>query len=348
MIRVLVVDDSAVVRKILEEELSKFSDIEVVGTAIDPYAARDKIVSLKPDVITLDLEMPRMNGLQFLVKLMAYRPMPVVVISSLTPEGSETAMKALELGAVEVIGKPGSAYTVRGLVQRVVSAIRAAATARFAKPQQAAAPKPVPVEATTLRTTNSVLAIGASTGGTQAIAAVMARLPVTTPGTVIVQHMPEHFTTTFAKRLNDSCPMEVREAVDGDLVVPGTALLAPGNYHMVLERSGARYFVRLTSGPQVHYQRPSVDVLFHSVARNAGLNSVGVILTGMGADGAKGMLDMRQAGAHTIAQDEASSIVFGMPREAINLGAAAQVSPLGRMPEAIIAALLRLEAAAVH
>jgi len=348
MIRVLVVDDSAVVRKILEEELSKFSDIQVVGTAIDPYAARDKIVSLKPDVITLDLEMPRMNGLQFLVKLMAYHPMPVVVISSLTPEGSETAMKALELGAVEVIGKPGSAYTVRGLVQRVVSAIRAAATAKFAKPQQVAAAKPVPIEATTLRTTNSVLAIGASTGGTQAIAAVMARLPVTTPGTVIVQHMPEHFTTTFAKRLNDTCPMEVREAVDGDLVVPGTALLAPGNYHMVLERSGARYYVRLTSGPQVHYQRPSVDVLFHSVARNAGLNAVGVILTGMGADGAKGMLAMRQAGAHTIAQDEASSIVFGMPREAINLGAAVQVSPLGRIPEAIIASLTRLEAAAVH
>lgn len=340
MIRVLVVDDSAVVRKILEDELSRFADIDVVGTAIDPYVARDKIVALKPDVLTLDLEMPRMNGLQFLVKLMAYHPMPVVVLSSLTPEGSKTALQALELGAIEVIGKPGSAYTVRGVVQRVAVALRAAATARFAKPaEKRPKPKPIAADLLNLRTTDGVLAIGASTGGTEAIKAVLTQMPVTTPGTLIVQHMPEQFTSAFAERLNGLCSMEVREARDGDLVSPGLALLAPGNHHMVLSRSGARYHVRLNDGPQVHYQRPSVDVLFHSVARHAGVNAVGVILTGMGADGAVGMKEMRDAGAHTIAQDEVSCVVFGMPREAIVMGAAVEIAPLDHIPRRIIKAL---------
>lgn len=342
MIRVLVVDDSAVVRKILTEELSKHKDIEVVGTAVDPYVARDKIVSLKPDVITLDLEMPRMNGLTFLAKLMKYRPMPVVVISSLTPKGSQTAMQALELGAVEVIGKPGSAYTVSAVVRQVANAIRAASVARFDKSQAAAetasaatSPEPLPV----LRTTHSILAIGASTGGTEAIKAVLTQLPVTTPGTVIVQHMPEHFTSAFAERLNGICAMEVREARDGDVVSPGLALLAPGNQHMVLHRSGASYGVRLNKGPQVHYQRPSVDVLFHSVAQHAGPNAVGCILTGMGADGAKGLKMMRDAGAHTVAQDEASCVVFGMPREAIAMEAACEVAPLNAIAQRLLRAM---------
>jgi len=342
MIRVLVVDDSAVVRKILNDELSKQRGIEVVGTAIDPYVARDKIVILKPDVITLDLEMPRMNGLTFLSKLMRYHPMPVVVISSLTPKGSQAAMQALDLGAIEVIGKPGSAYSVNTVVRQVANAIRAAAVARFEKPQARKGTngkprqgEPVPV----LRTTHSVLAIGASTGGTEAIKNVLTQMPVTTPGTVIVQHMPEHFTSAFAERLNGLCQMEVREARDRDLAVPGLALLAPGNMHMVLERSGASYSVRLNKGPQVHYQRPSVDVLFHSVARSAGPNAVGVILTGMGSDGAKGLKMMRDAGSPTIAQDEASCVVFGMPKEAIARNAACEVVALKSIPKHIIRAL---------
>ncbi|MBN2583752.1 MAG: chemotaxis response regulator protein-glutamate methylesterase [Planctomycetes bacterium] len=353
MIRVLVVDDSAVVRKILNEELSKQTDINVVGTAVDPYVARDKIVALSPDVITLDLEMPRMNGLTFLSKLMKYKPMPVVVISSLTPKGSQTAMQALELGAVEVIGKPGSAYSVSSVVRQVANAIRAASVAHFEKPNPSKTPptgKPSADLLPVLRTTHSILAIGASTGGTEAIKAVLTQLPVTTPGTVIVQHMPEHFTSAFAERLNGICAMEVREARDGDIVSPGLALLAPGNQHMVLERSGASYGVRLNKGPQVHYQRPSVDVLFHSVARNAGPNAVGCILTGMGADGAKGMKMMRDAGAHTVAQDEASCVVFGMPREAIAMDAACEVAPLNAISQRLLRALrqkMPAEAAAV-
>ncbi len=335
MIKVLVVDDSAVVRQVLSNELSRAKGIEVVGTAMDPYVARDKIVKLDPDVITLDVEMPRMDGLTFLAKLMKYHPMPVIIVSSLTPRGSEMAMRALELGAVEVISKPGGAYSVAEITTLLADKIRAAAQVRFLKPHiQPAADQPQQPQppAPLLRTTRKILAIGASTGGTEAIRAVLTQLPADAPGTVIVQHMPEHFTATYAQRLNTQCAMEVREARDGDHVVHGLALIAPGNYHMTLERSGARYHVRVKTGPRVHHQRPSVDVLFHSVARHAGPNAVGVILTGMGADGAKGLLAMRQAGAHTIAQDEATCVVFGMPKEAIKLGAACEVLPLPHIP----------------
>jgi two-component system chemotaxis response regulator CheB len=328
MIRVLVVDDSAVVRQVLSSEISKAQDIEVVGTAADPFIARDKIVALRPNVITLDLEMPRMDGLTFLAKLMKYFPLPVIVVSSLTPHGSDTALRALELGAVDVVGKPGSSYTVGGVAAELIEKIRAASTARFrAVPAQAV--KPAGVSGVPLlNMTHKVLAIGASTGGTEAIRVVLMGLPATAPGTVIVQHMPEHFTASFAARLNDLCQMEVREAKTGDLVTPGVALLAPGNRHMVLRRSGAQFSVEIKGGPQVHYQRPSVDVLFHSVARQAGSNAVGAILTGMGADGASGLLAMREAGARTLAQDEESCVVFGMPREAIRMGAAQEIAPL--------------------
>lgn len=341
MIKVLIVDDSAVVRKVISKELSEFNDIEVVGTAVDPYAARDKIVKLQPDVITLDLEMPRMDGLSFLVKLMKHYPLPVVVLSSLTPKNSETALKALELGAVDVLCKPGAAHTTGGISQSLARAIRAAASARIPTNSGKSSTLAGKVKADSLlvQTTHKVIAIGASTGGTRAIETVLTTMPATTPGTVIVQHMPENFTSAFANRLNEVCPMEVREACDNDRVVPGVALIAPGNRHMLLYRSGGTYLVKIKSGPRVHYQRPSVDVLFQSVAKSAGRNAVGVLLTGMGADGAKGLLGMRESGANTIAQDEKSCVVFGMPKEAIKLGAAHEVVPLSNIPRSIINAL---------
>lgn len=336
MIKVLVVDDSAVVRKILMEELSKYDDIEVVGTAPDPYVARDKIVHLKPDVVTLDLEMPRMDGLTFLSKLMRYYPLPVVVLSSIAPKGSRNAIKALELGAVEVIQKPGSAYSTLEVSKDLVRAIRAAAAAKVRKIEIIADQEAKLAPGIRLETTNKILAIGASTGGTKAIEVVLKGLPALCPGTVIVQHMPEKFTKSFAERLNEICPMEIREATEGDQVVPGLALIAPGNKHMVLIRKGANYYVKIKDGPRVHFQRPSVDVLFNSVAEHAGANAIGVLLTGMGADGAKGLLEMKNAGAFTIAQDEETSVVFGMPKEAIKLGAAEKVVPLHEIPTTII------------
>ncbi len=346
MINVLIVDDSAVVRRVLSEELSHARDINVVGTAIDPYIAREKIISLKPDVITLDVEMPRMDGLTFLSKLMKHCPIPVIVVSSLTPQGSESAMKALELGAVDVLAKPGGSYSVADLTKVLIDKIRAAATVRCLKreTQTAIQPRQSDVEAM-IATTHKILAIGASTGGTKAIEEVLTHLPRNTPGTLIVQHMPEHFTKSFAERLNSICQMEVREAKKDDPIVPGVALLAPGNFHMVLRRSGARYFVDIKEGPRVHHQRPAVDVTFHSVAKYAGTNSVGVILTGMGADGAAGLLAMRDAGADTIAQDEASCVVFGMPREAIKLGAAQSIMPLNKIAAKICEQLARKESA---
>jgi two-component system chemotaxis response regulator CheB len=341
VIRVLVVDDSAVVRKVLTEELSRYPDIEVVGSAADPYLARDKIIKCRPDVITLDVEMPRMDGLSFLAKLMKHYPIPVVIVSSLTPENSEAALRALELGAVEVISKPGSQYSTPDVDRQLVRAIRAAAQARLTRRNHAIETRNAKTARPLvhLETSHKILAIGASTGGTKAIETVLCDLPATTPGTLIVQHMPKHFTAAFAQRLNDVCEMEVREARDNDPVVPGVALVAPGNQHMVLQRSGARYLVRIKDGPAVHHQRPSVDVLFQSVARNAGRNAVGVLLTGMGADGAKGLLAMRESGAYTLAEAEDSCIVFGMPKEAIELGAATEVVPLPQMAEAILRAL---------
>ena len=340
MIRVLIVDDSAVVRKILSEQLERVADIEVVGTATDPYIARDKLLQLKPDVMTLDVEMPRMDGLSFLVKLMKHKPMPVIIVSSLTPAGSEAAMRALELGAVDVIAKPGAAYAVGELADQLVHSIRAASVARIQK--RTASEKHSPVSRpgseilSGLSATDKILAIGASTGGTEAIKTVLSGLPANTPGTLIVQHMPAQFTTSFAQRLDSLCAMTVREARGGETIRPGLALLAPGNHHMVLRRNGAIFEAQLKDGPRIHYQRPAVDVTFNSVAKYAGVNSVGVLLTGMGADGAAGMLAMRQSGARTIAQDEKSCVVFGMPKEAIDLGAAEKVLPLDGIAAKII------------
>lgn len=343
-IKVLIVDDSAIVRKIFTQELSKHSDIEVVGTAPDPYVARDKIVKLRPDVVTLDIEMPRMDGISFLRKLMKYFPIPTIIVSSLTPKNSEMALEAIESGAVEVLAKPGGSYSVGDMSTQLVEKIRAAAQARLpavARSGEGAKASGPDERYATLsgalkRTTHKVIAIGASTGGTEALKVVLTQLPPNTPGITVVQHMPPRFTTAFANRLNDLCQIEVREAKDGDSVLPGLALIAPGNYHMVLRRSGARYYVEVKGGPLVCHQRPSVDVLFHSVAQNAGPNAVGVILTGMGRDGAGGMLEMHKAGASTIAQDEASCVVFGMPKEAIRMGGVQQVVSLQQIPYAVL------------
>ncbi len=345
------VDDSALVRKLLTEELSRYDDITVVGTAVDPYVAREKIIALKPDVITLDVEMPRMDGLSFLVKLMKHYPVPVIIVSSLTPKNSDAAIRALSLGAVDVIAKPGSAMSVPDISRQLVQSIRAASRAKLVKRTEMAAgemgaARRAPVLAG-LSMTHKVIALGASTGGTQALERVLAKLPPAMPGIVICQHMPEKFTASFAQRLNSTCALDVREAKDGDAVVPGTVLVAPGNFHMMLTLSGAQYQVRVKDGPRVHHQRPAVDVLFASVARYAGRNAIGAIFTGMGADGAKGLLQMREAGAHTIAQDEASCVVFGMPKEAIKLGAVMEVLPLDDIADALQSAIAHERFAAV-
>ena len=340
MVRVLVVDDSAIVRKILTQELSRDPEIDVIDTAPDPFIARDKIVALKPDVVTLDIEMPRMDGLTFLGKLMKHYPLPVIIVSSLTPEGGRMAVEALELGAVEVMCKPGAAYSVGEMSADLADKIKAAARSKVVRRLNggsASAGKPQRLALT--QTTQKVLAIGSSTGGTEALKDMLVQFPPNAPGTVIVQHMPEHFTRAFADRLNGLCAVEIREGKTGDTVTNGKVFIAPGNKHMILARSGAVYMIKIKDGPRVHHQRPSVDVLFNSVARYAGANAVGVILTGMGADGAKGLLEMREAGAHTIAQDEKSCVVFGMPKEAIKLGAAEKVAPLSNIPREIISFL---------
>lgn len=336
MTRVLIVDDSAVVRKIFTMELSRDPEIEVVGTAPDPYVARDRIVELRPDVVTLDVEMPRMDGITFLRKLMRHYPLPVIVVSSLTSHGGDLAMEALEAGAVDVMCKPGAAYTVGDMSLDLIDKIKAAARVNVrGRAQQA--PQSEPTSRLSLtRTTNKVVAIGASTGGTEALRVVLEKFPPNAPGTVVVQHMPEHFTRSFAERLNGLCAVEVKEAEDGDSVTPGRVLLAPGNYHMMLRRSGARYFVQVKPGPLVCRQRPSVEVLFNSVAQYAGANAVGAILTGMGGDGATGLLKMKEAGAPTIAQDEKSCVVFGMPREAIKCGGVDFIESLDRVAERIL------------
>ena len=337
-IRVLVVDDSAIVRKILSHELGRHPGIEIVGTAPDPYVARDKIVAMTPDVLTLDVEMPRMDGITFLRKLMRHHPMPVIVLSSLTPKGGQTAMEALEAGAVEVMCKPGGSFTVGDVCSALVEKIKAAATAKIDKaPATTRKRAERPHRLSMTETTNKIFAIGASTGGVQALTRVLSAFPANAPGTVVVQHMPAHFTTSFAQRLDTECAVSVKEADDGDRVVPGRVLIAPGGLHMLLRRSGANYYVSLKDGPPVCRQKPSVEVLFNSVAKYAGQNAVGAILTGMGDDGATGLLNMRQAGAHTVAQDEASCVVFGMPKEAIARGGAEEIAPLDRIPERLIA-----------
>jgi two-component system chemotaxis response regulator CheB len=339
-IKVLIVDDSAIVRKIFSQELSKHADISVIGVAPDPYVARDKIVNLKPDVITLDIEMPRMDGLSFLRKLMKFHPVPTIIVSSLTQGNSEMVLEAMEYGAVEVLAKPGGSYAVGDMSAQLVEKIRAAANVRMCITPPSASPavkKPdAEVSLALKRSTHKVVAMGASTGGTEAIKSVLMEMPLGSPGIVIVQHMPPRFTTAFANRLNSLCQVEVREAKDGDAVLPGTALIAPGNYHMLLKRVGGTYYVEVKTGPLVFHQRPSVDVLFLSVARYAGANAVGVIMTGMGRDGAAGLLEMKKAGAYTLAQDEASCVVFGMPKEAIRLGGADKVVPLSDIPRSLM------------
>jgi two-component system chemotaxis response regulator CheB len=334
-IRVVIVDDSAVVRQIFQRELARDPEIEVVGCAPNPYVARDMIIERKAEVVTLDIEMPRMDGLTFLRKLMHFYPMPVIVVSSLTAAGGNLALEALEAGAVDVMCKPGTAYTVGDMSVSLIEKIKAAARIDVKRIKAAGPPPPVRRLSLT-RTTHRVLALGTSTGGTQALQEVLTAMPPNAPGIVIVQHMPEHFTRSFAERLDTLCAIEVKEAQTGDSVVPGRALIAPGNYHLLLRRSGANYEVEVKSGPLVTRHRPSVDVLFKSVARFAGANAVGAIMTGMGRDGAAGMLEMKKAGARTIAQDEASCVVFGMPREAIALGAADEVVPLNRIAQRLL------------
>ncbi len=349
-IRVLIVDDSATVRQTLGSVLESDPQIEVMGVASDPYVAARRIRDEIPDVITLDVEMPRMDGITFLRKLMAQHPIPVVMCSSLTEAGSETLLQALEAGAVDVILKPkmGVAEALAESRIRICDAVKAAAGARISgrrappppahhvvrepeKKLSADAMLPPPSGRAMARTTESIICIGASTGGTESLREVLEALPANAPGIVIVQHMPEKFTASFANRLNSLCEVDVKEAADGDAVLRGRVLIAPGNLHTMIERSGANYHVSVKPGPLVSRHRPSVDVLFRSAARSAGSNAVGVIMTGMGDDGARGMAEMKQAGARTIAQDEASSVVFGMPKEAIALGCVDRVVPLSQI-----------------
>ena len=361
-IRVLIVDDSALVRKALTDGLSSDPEIEVVGTAIDPYVARDKILQLNPDILTLDIEMPRMDGLSFLKLIMQHRPMPVIIISSLTAGGSSKALEALQAGAVDIMAKPSGSYSASADTAALCAKVKAAFHAKVrvhsgnttfvtrpAAPPPSAAPQTAPAPhrttavhpATPHRTQpgpqrnfshKQIILMGASTGGTEALKAVLTNLSANLPGICIVQHIPAHFSRAFAERLNSLCALEVREAKNGDQVQPGLALIAPGGFHIVLRRSGGFYMVELNEGPMVHHQRPAVDILFDSAARaGAGPNALALLLTGMGSDGAAGMLTLKEAGATTVAQDEASCIVFGMPREAIRLGAAQKILPLDQM-----------------
>ena len=336
MIKVLVVDDSAVVRQIFSQTLSKDPDIEVVGSAPDPYVARDMIIKLKPDVLTMDVEMPRMDGITFLRKLMKFYPLPVIVVSSLTAEGSRVAMDALSSGAVDVVCKPGAAYTVGDMAEDLIEKLKVAAVVDLKKKVLSAKAAPLPVLSALSSTTNKILAIGSSTGGTVALESILKVMPPNSPGCIVTQHMPEAFTKSFGERLDGLSSLSIKEATDGDSVVPGTVLIAPGNKHLLLRRSGARYYVNVKDGPLVNRHRPSVDVMFRSVAKTAGANAVGVILTGMGGDGAKGLLEMKKAGARSIAQDEATCVVFGMPKVAIEIGAVDNVVPLPKIPQKIL------------
>lgn len=380
-IRVLIIDDSAVVRKLVTEALATDPDIEVVGTAIDPYLARDKIVQLKPDVLTLDIEMPRMDGLTFLKIIMEERPLPVIILSSLTKAGSHHAMEALRIGAVDVLGKPGGSFSFGDLGPQLIQKIKAAAIAKLRRPTPTQSPfrkitpaapsivtpvvtasqpplprptiAPLGVPTTNLSRTpfrkglhalnpppqhpaRRVILLGASTGGTEALRDLLTHLPGDLPGIAIVQHIPAHFSRAFADRLNACCAFEVREAVDGDHLVPGLALVAPGNFHMMLQWIGEGYRVRIADGPTVWHQRPAVDLMFKSAVEIAGANAIAGVLTGMGKDGAEGLLRLREAGATTFAQDEESSVVYGMPRVAWEIGGAQRQLPLDRMAEFII------------
>jgi two-component system chemotaxis response regulator CheB len=332
-IRVLVIDDSAVVRKIVSDTLAADPDLEVVGTAVDPYVALDLIAERRPDVLTLDLEMPRMDGLTFLRLLMAQRPLPVIVMSSLSQRGSDYALEALRLGAVDVLGKPGS-YSVGDLGIQLIARIKAAAGAQLQPARPAAAPPPpAPVAAGGPGPDpRALILLGASTGGTEALREILTHLPPGLPPVAIVQHIPAVFSRTFAARLNQLCALEVREAAEGDVLQPGTALIAPGNSHLVLRWRGDRYVAHVTDGPAVWHQRPAVDLLFQSAAdAGASPHCVAGVLTGMGQDGAEGLRQLRMRGAVTFAQDEATSVVFGMPRAAWQAGATQTLLPLERV-----------------
>ncbi len=349
-IKVFIIDDSALMRQVLTDIFNSDPGLTVIGSAADPFIAAKKLATEVPDVITLDIEMPRMDGITFLGKLMSQHPLPVVVISSLTGKGSDTAIKALEQGAVEVMQKP-DLYNAQSREEGRLMLIDCVKAARLSKVGRRTQVKPVQVvpkytadavlapvqRASMIKTTEKVIAVGASTGGTEALRTFLMALPADSPGVVIVQHMPEMFTKSFAKRLNELCTITVKEAENGDSVIRGRALIAPGNKHMQLKRSGARYYVEVGDGPLVNRHRPSVDVLFRSTAQYAGRNSLGVIMTGMGDDGAKGLLEMKQAGAHTIAQDEKSCVVFGMPKEAIKLNAADKILPLEMIGSHVLA-----------
>jgi two-component system, chemotaxis family, protein-glutamate methylesterase/glutaminase len=339
-IRVLVVDDSAVVRRMISDALAQDPEIEVVGAASDPYAARDMILLHQPDVLTLDIEMPRMDGLTFLKILQEHRPMPVVIVSSLTPTGSKMALRAMELGAVEVVAKQGPAWNIGGLRDQLAQRVKSAARARLSLLHPAAPVNGVMESSAGIQfSPHQLLVIGASTGGTEAIKSVLSRLPAELPGICIVQHIPPVFSRTFAERLNECCALEVREAVQGDEVRPGAALIAPGDYHMVVDCGANGYRIRLRQDPPIHFTRPAVDMLFNSAAQCAGRNAVGLLLTGMGRDGAAGMQQLKSAGAINLAQNEATCVVYGMPRAAVELGVVDRVLPLELVPHAIIHAL---------
>lgn len=342
--RVLVVDDSSVVRRAISDTLNRDPEIEVVGSACDPYVARDMILELNPDVITLDIEMPRMDGLTFLRILQKHRPMPVLIISSLTQAGSQAAMDALEAGAVDVMAKPSSAYAIGDLGMQLAHRVKGAAVARLRAPAPSAeagsrksevGTRSAAVSATRFNPRQIIL-MGASTGGTEAIKAVLTQLPAGLPGIAIVQHIPAMFSKTFAERLNEICALEVREAVAGDELRPGLALIAPGDYHMMLAWNGGRYRVVLNQAPPLHHTRPAVDILFESAAASAGRYAVAGLLTGMGVDGAAGLQKLKAAGAATFAQNEESCVVYGMPRAAVELGVVDHVLPLNQVATAII------------
>ncbi len=343
-IKVLIVDDSALIRSVMKEIINSQSDMEVVGVAPDPLVARDLIKQTNPDVLTLDVEMPKMDGLDFLEKLMRLRPMPVVMVSTLTERGSEITMRALELGAIDFVTKPKVSIE-SGMLEytalitekiRIAARVRVKASTPRASVPGATAEGPLPLLRNPLTSSEKLIIIGASTGGTEAIKEFLMQMPSDCPGILITQHMPEGFTRSFAKRLDNLCKISVSEAAGGERILPGHAYIAPGHSHLLLTRSGANYMTQLDSGPPVNRHRPSVDVLFRSAAVGAGKNAVGVILTGMGKDGAQGMLEMKHAGAYNVAQDEASCVVFGMPREAIAVGATNEVGPLVELPSRVL------------
>ena len=342
-IRVLIVDDSAVARQAIRQALAQDPEIEVVDVAPDAYVAREKILKYDPDVITLDLEMPRMDGLTFLRILNQHHPVPVVVVSALTPQGSAKAMEAMEAGAVDVIAKPNGSQTLGEAAEHLAYHVKAAARARLRPRSLETGPTPTPVVVPRIAlgsfSDRRVIVIGASTGGVEALRCLLPRLPDGLPPIAVVQHIPPNFSRLMAERLNDLCPFEVREAVEGDTLRPGLCLVAPGDFHLALVRFGRGYRARLTQSPPVHHCRPAVDVLFRSAAEHAGAEAVAVLLTGMGVDGARGMKALRAAGARTIAEHEDSCVVYGMPQAAIKLGAADEIVPLPKMPQAILQAL---------